>query len=335
MKKKVDSTEPLETDIKQINSEQECIELVEAKPIIPILVREKADTETKKDLAEILEQKTTLPKEPQAMSFISDEEIENYREVGKTGLLAKDDVHQMIIESPILENEVIDSSVFDKGLGMHSAQEKDLNPMIFGKTENNGFDNETPISVEIGKNRAPSSDRESPKFSLRNKSLDLSEPYIVKNDFEKQQAFESGVTSTNLSLHPTINKNEGITKNIEKDTKPEEVTEEVHGGPDTSRVPVSSLEDSSIPSRQSSEVNRDSVSQILENNVKIKMKHAGVLQYSGSTEQRGKLSRILKKPEFANTNIASKDKFYPKDEGINEEIAMVENTAEEVNHSHK
>ena len=207
--------------------------------------------------------------------------------------------------------------------------------MIFGKTENNGFDNETPISVEIGKNRAPSSDRESPKLSLRNKSLDLSEPYIVKNDFEKQQAFESGVSNTNLSLHPTINKNEGITKNIEKDTKPEEVTEEVHGGPDTSRVPVSSLEDSSIPSRQSSEVNRDSVSQILENNVKIKMKHAGVLQYSGSTEQRGKLSRILKKPEFANTNIASKDKFYPKDEGINEEIAMVENTAEEVNHSHK
>ena len=121
MKKKVDSTEPLETDIKQINSEQECNELVEAKPIIPILVREKADTETKKDLAEILEQKTTLPKEPQAMSFISDEEIENYREVGKTGLLAKDDVHQMIIESPILENEVTDSSVFDKGLGMHSA----------------------------------------------------------------------------------------------------------------------------------------------------------------------------------------------------------------------
>ena len=109
----------------------------------------------------------------------------------------------------------------------------------------------------------------------------------------------------------------------------------MHDGPDTSRVLVSSPEDSSIPGRQSSEINRDSVSQIVENNVKIKMTHAGVLQYSRSTEQCGKLSRILKKPEFANTNIASKDKFYPKHEGMDEEIAMVENTAEEVNPSQK
>ena len=53
------------------------------------------------------------------------------------------------------------------------------------------------MSVEIGINRAPSSNSYSPKFPLRNKSLDLSEPYIVKNDFEKQQAFESGVSNTN------------------------------------------------------------------------------------------------------------------------------------------
>ena len=139
--KKVDSTDSLEIDIKRINSEHECLELVEAKPIIPILVQEKADAETKKDLAEIFEQKTTLTTEPQAMSFISDEEIENYREVGKMRLLAKDDVHQMIIESALLENEVMDSSVVDKGLGIHSAQEKDLNPRTFGKTENNSFDN--------------------------------------------------------------------------------------------------------------------------------------------------------------------------------------------------
>ena len=58
--KKVDSTDSLEIDIKRINSEHECLELVEAKPIIPILVQEKADAETKKDLAEIFEQKTTL-----------------------------------------------------------------------------------------------------------------------------------------------------------------------------------------------------------------------------------------------------------------------------------
>ena len=38
----VDSTETLEIDIKQINSEQECIELVETKPIIPILVQTKS-----------------------------------------------------------------------------------------------------------------------------------------------------------------------------------------------------------------------------------------------------------------------------------------------------
>ena len=139
--KKVDSTDSLELDIKRINSEHECLELVEAKPIILILVQEKADAETKKDLAEIFEQKTTLTTEPQAMSFISDEEIENYREVGKMSLLAKDDVHQMIIESALLENEVMDSSVFDKGLGIHSAQEKNLNPRTFGKTENRSFDN--------------------------------------------------------------------------------------------------------------------------------------------------------------------------------------------------
>ena len=60
MEKKVDSTDSLEIDIKRINSEHECLELVEAKPIIPILVQEKADAETKKDLAEIFEQKTTL-----------------------------------------------------------------------------------------------------------------------------------------------------------------------------------------------------------------------------------------------------------------------------------
>ena len=109
----------------------------------------------------------------------------------------------------------------------------------------------------------------------------------------------------------------------------------MHDRPDTSRVLESSSEDSSIPGRQSSEINRDSLSQIVENNAEIKMTHAGVLQYSRSTEQCGKLSRILKKPEFANTNIASKDKFYPKDEGMDEEIAMVEDTAEEVNPSHK
>ena len=44
--KKVDSTDSLEIDIKRINSEHECLELVEAKPIIPILVQEKADAET-------------------------------------------------------------------------------------------------------------------------------------------------------------------------------------------------------------------------------------------------------------------------------------------------
>ena len=113
------------------------------------------------------------------------------------------------------------------------------------------------------------------------------------------------------------------------------MNEEVHEEPDTSRVLASSLEDSSIPGRQSSQVNKDSVSQIVENNVKMKMTHAGVLQYSVSTEQREKLRRIFKNPEFTNTNIASKAKFYPKDEGINEEIAMVENTAEEVSPPHK
>ena len=64
------------------------------------------------------------------------------------------------------------------------------------------------------------------------------------------------------------------------------MNEEVHEEPDTSRVLASSLEDSSIPGRQSSQVNKDSVSQIVENNVKMKMTHAGVLQYSVSTEQR-------------------------------------------------
>ena len=330
---KVDPTESLEIDMEKIISEQECIELIETKLIIPMLVQEKTDTETKRDSADILQQKTILPKEAQAMSFVSDEDIEKYREVGKMVLLGRDDVDQMIIESALPENEVMDSLVVDKRLGTDSTQQKDLNPLTLSKTENISFDNESSASVEIGKNRAPSSDINLPIFPLRKNSLELSEPYIVKNNIEKQQTFESGVSDENLPLHPNINKIGAIRENIEKDTKPEEVIKEVHGERD--RVLLSSLEDSNIPGGQSSEVNRDSVSQIVENNVKMKMTHAGVLQYSVSTEQREKLSRILKKPEFANTNIASKDKFYPKDTRMNEKMALIKNTAEEATPPHK